>query len=187
MIPFPNKKYNIIYADPPWPYYGDPNKDQAAGKHFKLMSLEDIKALPVREIVAEECLLFLWVTCPKDHVRMGYKVLRAWGFEPEGIPWIWAKTAKDGHIINGQGIRPRLTKATCELVLAGTTDPNHRVFPILNEGMAQLVPAPRPGNRHSAKPPIIRDYIVELLGDRPRIELFARECVEGWDAWGDEV
>jgi hypothetical protein len=63
--PFPSQKYEVIYADPPWHYYGDPKKDQAAGKHYDLMSTADIASLPVRSITAPSAALFLWATGPR--------------------------------------------------------------------------------------------------------------------------
>ena len=83
------------------------------------------------------------------------------------------------------GVRPTLVKPTTELLLAATTNRKGRVFPLLTEAMRQVVLAPR--GRHSEKPSVFRDRIVELVGDRPRIELFARTTAPGWDCWGNEV
>ena len=181
--PFPARRYEIIYADPPWPYYGDPNKDQAAGKHYALMSVEAIKALPVQEIRAQPAVLFLWATSPK--LAEALEVMEAWGFHFRGVAYVWVKTTRDGRIISGQGIRPTFTKPTSEFVLIGSTNARGRTFPLLTEAQGQVVPAPR--GRHSEKPPAVRERIVELLGDRARIELFARARVSGWDAWGNEI
>jgi N6-adenosine-specific RNA methylase IME4 len=80
-----------------------------------------------------------------------------------------------------------LVKPLDEFVLAFSTTPNKRTFPLLTESQVQHVFAPKPRRgEHSRKPAVIRDLIVELLGDRPKIELFARERVPGWDGWGDE-
>ena len=100
------------------------------------------------------------------------------------MAFVWVKTSKAGKIINGQGVRPTLVKPTTEFVLAGTTCKTGRPFPLLTEAMGQVVLASRPGEKHSAKPAEIRSRIVELLGDRPRAELFARTQEPGWDVWG---
>lgn len=182
-VPLPSGPFEIIYADPPWHYYGDPTKDQAAGKHYPLLRTDEIARLPVREIAAPRSVLFLWATSSK--IPEALEVLKAWGYHYRGLAYVWIKVARDGHVINGQGIRPTLTKPTTEVVLAGTSNARGRVFPLLTEAKPQVLFAPR--RRHSEKPSEIRDRIVELLGDRPRIELFARERVVGWEAWGDEL
>ena len=180
---FPSKRYSVIYADPPWQYYGDPNKDQAAGKHYSLMSTAEIGALPIQTITADSAALFLWATNPR--LPDALEVMKTWGFHFRGVAYIWIKTARDGHIINGQGVRPTFTKPTTELLLVGSTCRRGRPIPLMDEGQAQVVLAPR--GRHSAKPLIFGERIVELLGDVSRIELFARNRVDGWDAWGNEV
>lgn len=182
-IAFPVKQYQVIYADPPWHYYGDPNKDQAAGKHYDLMNTADIAALRVRSITAPLAALFLWATCPR--LPEAIEVMAAWGFHYRGVHSVWVKTARDGHIINGQGVRPTFSKPTAEFLLVGSTCRRGRPLPLLTEAQAQVVLAPR--GRHSEKPSVFRDRIVELLGDVARIELFARERVAGWDVWGNEV
>lgn len=180
---FPDRRYQVILADPPWLYYGDPNKDQAAGKHYQLMSTADISALPVRSITAPSAALFLWATGPR--LPEALEVMKAWGFHYRGIAYIWAKSRRDGGLIHGQGVRPTFTKPTSELVLVGSTCRRGRPLKLLTESQGQVVLAPR--GRHSEKPAVFRELIVELLGDTPRIELFARERADGWDAWGNEV
>lgn len=177
--------YRIVLADPPWAYWGDPEKDQAAGKHYVCMPTEAISALDVGGIVARPAACFMWATGPK--LPEALKVLAAWGFHYRGIAYVWVKTAQDGRIIHGQGVRPTFTKPTTELLLVGTTNPRGRALPLRTEAQGQVVLAPRPGNRHSAKPDVFRERIVELLGDVPRVELFARTAVPGWDRWGLEA
>ncbi len=179
---FPSKRYDVIYADPPWQYYGDPDKDQAAGKHYPLLSREAIAALPVAALAAPRAALFLWATGPK--LPDALAVMEAWGFHFRGIAYVWVKTRADGGIIAGQGVRPTFVKPTTEIVLVGSTCTRGRPLPLLSEAQGQVVLAPR--GRHSEKPDLVRRRIVELLGDRPRIELFARERVPGWDAWGND-
>lgn len=102
-----------------------------------------------------------------------------------GVAYVWVKTNRQGHIIAGQGVPPTFTKPTTELLLAATTIPTGRPFPILDLAQAQVVLEPR--GSHSEKPHVFRERIEQLCGDRPRIELFARTRVAGWDAWGAEL
>ena len=112
--------------------------------------------LPVASIAARPSVLFLWSTSPQ--LEAAIHVLRAWGFHYRGVAWVWVRTTKSGAIIHGQGVRPSATKHTTEFVLCGATRPRGRPLPVLDEGMGQVVLAPRPGpagGRHSAKPPEI--------------------------------
>ena len=182
-----SNRYSVILADPAWTYYGDPDKDQACGKHYACMSPEEIAALDVRKRWAEKhAVLFLWATCPK--LDLAIDTLKAWGFHYRGIAFVWVKTSNAGKVISGQGVRPTVVKPTTELVLVGTTQKTGRPLQLLTEAMGQVVLAPRPGNVHSRKPPEVRERI-DRLYDKSlrRIELFARERVENWDAWGNEV
>lgn len=176
--------YDIVYVDCPWPYYGDPNKMAAAGKHYNLMLLDEIAKLPVPKILAKKAVVFMWATCPR--MPDAVDTMRAWNLHYRGVPYIWIKTTKDGKPLGAQGIPPTLTKPVVELLLAGTTNKAGRPFPILTMKQRQVIYAPRT-RKHSEKPALFRDLIVELCGDRPRIELFARQCAEGWDAWGNET
>lgn len=181
----PLSAFSVIYADPAWGYYGDPNKDQAAGKHYTCMTPEELAALPVRSLMARRSVLLCWATCPK--LDLAIDTIRAWGLHYRGIAKVWVKARADGGIINGQGVRPTVTKPTTELLLAATKEKKGRPLPILDEGMAQVLVAPRPGGRHSAKPESVRRDIERLFGDVSRVELFAREVYPGWSSWGDEV
>lgn len=181
--PLPAGPFDIIYADPPWHYYGDPDKDQAAGKHYRLMRSHQISALPVRAIAADRAVLFLWATCPKLDVALD--VMAVWQFHFRGVAWVWVKTRRDGGIIHGQGIRPSVVKPTTELVLVGSTVSRGRPLPILTESMGQVVLAPR--GEHSEKPEQVRRNIERLYGERRRVELFARTTAPGWVTWGDEI
>jgi N6-adenosine-specific RNA methylase IME4 len=174
--------YDVVLADPPWSYYGDPDKMAAAGKHYALMDQRAVEALPVRAIMAKQGALFLWATCPRLHFAID--AIRAWGLHYRGVAYVWIKTRRDGVPIGAQGVTPTFTKPTTELVLAASTCKRGRPFPIHDLRQPQTVFAPR--GRHSAKPPVVRERIERLCGDRPRVELFARERVPGWDAWGDE-
>ena len=204
-VPFRGKRagyYRVLYVDPPWPYFGSPTKQGAAGKEYDLMTLDDIKALPVMDLAdrKNKAALFLWVTGPK--LDMGIDTLRHWGFHYRGIAYIWLKTRKDGAIISGQGPRPTLVKQMVELVLAGTTCKTGRPFPLHTERQSQYVfteesavPIMRQRPRgddgkiiHSKKPAVVRDRITELAGPNIRkIELFARNPSPGWHVWGNQT
>lgn len=178
-------KYDIIYADFPWMMWGDPDKNAAAGKHYSLMSEEDIFAFPMKTLLRDpkHGAFFIWATCPR--LDLAIASIKAWGLSYRGVAFNWVKTRKDGAVIGAQGIPPTGTKPTSELCLLATTCKTGRPFKLLDAGVPQVLLHPR--GRHSEKPAEVRDRIVRLYGDRPRIELFARERVDGWDAWGNEV
>lgn len=180
MIPFPNKKYKIIYADPPWSYKNGKGHPRWAGDalaHYPTMSIEDIKALPVQEIADKDSILFLWVTFP--NFQEGLDTLKAWGFEYKTLGFSWIKlNPKNGKPFFGVGY---YTKSNCEVCLIGVKGK----APKESNKVSSVIMEPR--GKHSKKPTIVRDKIVELCGDLSRIELFARESAEGWDVWGNEV
>ena len=176
---FPNKKYNIIYADPPWrfKYYGkSDDRYRRAEKHYNVMDLEDIKKLPVKDISNDDCMLFLWVIDPM--LKQGLEVMEAWGFKYKTVAFTWVKTNKNNGFFTGMGY---WTRANPEMCLLGTKGNPKRG----NADVPQLIISKR--REHSRKPDEIRYNIVRLCGDLPRIELFARERIEGWDAWGNEL
>jgi N6-adenosine-specific RNA methylase IME4 len=181
--PLPSARYDIAYVDPPWHYYGSPVKDAAAAKHYPLMSLEALAAIDVRKILNKRAAAFVWATCPR--LQYAVKLIESWGLYYRGVAYVWVKVNKRGAIIVGQGVTPTFTKPTSELLLAATTTPTGRPFPILDLAQPQVVLAPR--GAHSEKPAIFRDLIERLCGDRPRIELFARTRAPNWDAWGAEL
>jgi N6-adenosine-specific RNA methylase IME4 len=184
-VNLPRKDYRVVLADPPWMYYGDPNKPQAAGKHYAMMTTEAISALPVAAHVAKPSVCFMWATGPR--LPEAIHVMREWGFYYRGVAYVWIKTSAKGGIINGQGVRPSFVKPTTEFVLVGATTPKGRPLKLLTESQPQVLLASRPGNEHSRKPAEIHKRIEELFGDVPRVELFARRRTDGWDAWGNEV
>jgi N6-adenosine-specific RNA methylase IME4 len=177
--------YDVVLMDPPWMMWGDPNKNAAAGKFYDLMSEEDLAALPVRSLLRDpkHGAFFIWATCPR--LDLALRTIAAWKLNYRGVAFNWVKTRKDGKVIGAQGIPPTGTKPTSELCLLATVQKVGRPFKLLDAGVPQVVLAPRGG--HSEKPPEVRDRIVRLYGDRPRIELFARARVSGWNAWGQEA
>ncbi len=174
---FPNKKYNIIYADPPW-NYNSKMMNSSAIDHYNTMSLEDICNLPVKDISADDCILFMWVTFPK--LNEFIKVVNSWGFEYKTCGFVWVKTNKVNHetFFMGQG---RWTRGNAEICIIATKGKVKR----LSNSIRQLHISPL--ETHSKKPNEIRNKIVELVGNLPRIELFARQKCDGWDCWGNEV
>jgi N6-adenosine-specific RNA methylase IME4 len=181
--PFPDREYDIVYADPPWFYYGSQIKDAAAAKHYPLMTQEELAALPLRSIMSKRAALFLWATGPR--LNFAIDLIARWGLHYRGIAYVWVKTNRQGKIIRGQGVPPTFTKPTTELVLAATTMPAGRPFPLHDLRQGQVVLEPRA--EHSRKPAVFRSLIAQLCGDRTRIELFAREVSADWDCWGPEI
>jgi len=181
--PFPAKRYDIVYADPPWYYYGSQVKDAAAAKHYPLMSQDELARLPVRSIMNKRAALFLWSTGPR--LNFAIDLIESWGLHYRGVAYVWVKTNRLGKAIRGQGVPPTFTKPTTEFVLVASTVPTGRPFPILDLAQAQVVMEPR--SQHSRKPAVFRRRIEELCGRRSRIELFARESARGWDHWGAEA
>jgi len=178
-------QYKVILADPPWIYYGDPNKNQAAGKHYNCMSLLQLSELPVQKICAKDSVLYLWTTGPKLEESM--KLMESWGFRYRTVAHVWVKVSKSGNVINAQGIRPSFVKQNAEYLLVGSTGKKGRTLPLLSEAIPQIVKAQRPNNLHSRKPDIFRKLIVDTFGDVKRVELFCRFPEAGWDCWGNEV
>ena len=174
--PFPNKKYAVIYADPPWGYRNRGTR-AAAEKHYRTMSIGDIKALPVADIASEDCALFLWSTFPM--LPEALETIRAWGFRYKTAAFVWAKqNRRSPGWFWGLG---NWTRSNAEICLLATKGRPERVSASVHSLICS------PVGKHSEKPNEARKRIVELMGDVPRIELFARERVTGWDAWGDEV
>ena len=184
MIPFPDKKYQIIYADPPWEYELTGSVNNARGlakQHYSTMTTKDICNLPVGKIAGGGAICFLWATFPT--ISKAIRVMEAWGFQYKTAAFVWVKTyPKSGKPFWGMGA---YTRANAEVCLLGISKGFKAKEQIKSHAVHQIVEAPV--GRHSEKPDEVRRRIVELLGDIPRIELFARERVEGWDAWGDEL
>jgi N6-adenosine-specific RNA methylase IME4 len=176
VIPFPDKKYNIIYADPAWSYTGN-MMNSSATDHYKTMKLQDICNLPVKKIADNNCILFMWVTLPKLNQFM--KVINSWGFEYKSTAFVWVKKNKiSDSFFMGLG---RWTRANPEICVLATKGKISRKSNAVRQ--LQIFPI----EQHSKKPDQFRNLIIELCGDLPRIELFARQKVDGWDSWGNEV
>ena len=186
------KKYKIIYADPAWNY----NSRMALGKgaakssaedYYNVMSIDDIMALPIKQISDKDCILFIWVTMPK--LNEVFKVIDAWGFEYKTCGFVWVKRNKvfsEERNKNRNGIddfmgQGRWVRQNAELCLIATKGKPKRISAKVRQIIYQ------PIQEHSQKPNEVRERIIELVGDLPRLEMFAREKFVGWDIWGNEL
>lgn len=177
--------HEIVYADFPWPR----TPCGTARTPYSTMTWTQLWDFDLGAWLERDAVVFLWLTGP-THLRECATILHwceRFKLHEAGIAYRWIKTTKGGKPIGASGPRPKLVKQLGEDVLALTTRRRGRVFPLLTEAQEQWVYAPKPPRgQHSRKPPVVRDRIVELLGDRPRVELFARETAPGWNSWGDE-
>ena len=170
------KKYTVLYADPPWRYRNKPN-GRSPENHYPTMKTEDICALPVQALAAGDCALFLWVTMPM--LFEAQKVLAAWGFRYKTVAFVWVKQNRKGTgIFWGMGYWTRANAELCLLATRGR--PQRRA-----KNIHQVIISPV--EEHSKKPEEARRRIEALLGEVPRLELFARRPSPGWDVWGNEV
>lgn len=184
------RKYGIIYADPPWRYnQRAPHKKTRFGGgvhgNYCTMANADIKALPVASLADDDSVLAMWVTGP--HIHAARDVIEAWGFRyVETVLFVWVKTtSKSGKPFYGPG---HYTGSNAEYVMVGRRGKPR----IKQRGVSQIILEPHPRGSdgkiiHSRKPASVRDKLVTLFGDLPRVELFARESIDGWDAIGDQV
>jgi N6-adenosine-specific RNA methylase IME4 len=148
---------------------GDSQKSQPL--QYNTMPIKDIVNLPIKSVKAENSVLFIWTI--NKYIEQSYQVARAWGFTPSTM-LVWAKTPK------GIGLGGTFTLANEYLLFcrSGTLRANKRI-----KGNWWHLPR----ERHSKKPDHFRDMIVDVFGDLPRVELFARQSTPGWDVWGNEV
>jgi N6-adenosine-specific RNA methylase IME4 len=170
--PLPEGKFSVIYADPPWRYEaGTIDPERTIENHYPTLSLDEIKALPVSEIAARDCVLFLWFPPPK--VEEALQVARAWEFIPRTCASWDKEIIGPGHYFRQQ----------FELLLVairgtpGTPVPADRVPSVYRERRGQ----------HSKKPDYFRKVIERMYPQARRVELFARETHPGWTVWGNEV
>ena len=182
----PNKKYNIIYADPPWnlTYVKQWNRNPKIKEKFKIVELpyptltdEEIINLPVKNITADNAILFLW--CIDSRIPILKELMNSWGFNFKNVGFVWNKVAKYTDGVNAT--LGKYTRKSCEFCFIGTKGKS------LAKTHYQNQYYPEPKRKHSQKPDKIRDMIVTMCGDLPRIELFARNKCKGWDAFGNEI
>jgi N6-adenosine-specific RNA methylase IME4 len=165
--------YQVILADPPWRFAS--NSDAAPGKnargHYPCMKLADIAAIDVKSMTAPDAMLFMWVTVP--FARLAFDVMDGWGFNYKSQV-VWVKS----RIATGYWARNR-----------------HELLYIGRRGK---FPCPRPAmfadsvisgqqREHSRKPDAVHDIISAAFPDARKLEMFARQRRDGWDAWGNEV
>ena len=170
--PLPSGPFGCVLADPPWAFrtYNKKNVAPARGRQpYSVMTLDDIKALPVEQVCARDCLLFMWTV---SHLqREAFDVAASWGFRPVSVAFVWDK----GRM--GMGYWTRQEVEICHLFKRGK--PRR-----LSRGVRSLIKAPR--REHSRKPDEQYDRI-ERLVDGPYLELFARQAWPGWSSWGKEA
>ena len=174
-----SKKYQIIYADPAWSIQttsqvpsGRPNS-----MPYRAMRMCDIFDLPIKDIADDNCVLFLWATAPL--IPEAIYTMKAWGFEYKTIAFTWVKrNTKADSWFWGMGWWTRSNPEYCLLGMKGS--PKREA-----KNIHSIIDTPI--EAHSKKPDEVRDKIVLLCGDKPRIELFARQKHTGWDAWGNEI
>jgi len=176
----PSKKYNIIYADPAWSFNnkktGGSMKSGAANQ-YDVMTLEDMKNLPIQDIAADDCVLVMWWVGSQPQEALD--LMKAWGFELKTMSGFnWIKMTKLWKFFFGMGFWTRAGSELALIATKGKPKPISRSVRSVRQAIA---------GKHSEKPCEFRDDIVELCGDLPRIELFSRERVENWDAWGNEL
>lgn len=185
----PEKKFDIIYADPPWDYGGkmqfdktgtlDFNADlskkifiSSANFKYPTVKIKDLRKIPVYEIASDDCLLFMWVTNP--HLAQGIELGHAWGFEYKTVAFVWDK------MVHNPG---QYTMSYCELCLVFKRGRIPKPRGTRNE--KQLFSSPR--GEHSVKPSEVRKAIERMFPTQEKIELFARQKPKGWDVWGLDV
>ena len=179
------KKYDIVYADCPWTYNDALNlQNEGSSVHYNLLTLKQLKNMPIDKISEKNSILFMWVTMPL--LEEGLDVIKSWGFTYKTCAFSWVKiNPKANSVFKGIG---RWVMGNVELCLLATKGRPQRIC----KNIPQVVLFPR--MKHSQKPIEVKERIVELIGDKKRIELFARarktpeENKEylGWDVWGLE-
>lgn len=179
-----DKKYNIIYADPPWAYRqsgSQNNKRGMAKQHYNTMSTIDICNLPINQLCESNAICFMWATFP--NIGEALAVMEAWHFIYKTAAFVWVKKNKKSNT-NFWGMGA-YTRANAEVCLLGIKKQTKATKIVQSHKVHQIIESPI--EQHSKKPDVVRDKIVELCGDVPKIELFARQSIIGWDCWGNEV
>ena len=174
------QKYNLIYADPPWEFRskrsGGNMKSGAASK-YPVMSIDDLKQMPINEIAAKDCVLIMWWvgSQPQEAIDLA----TAWGFKIKTMTgFVWNKQTKTGLPFFGMGYWTRAGSECALIAVRGKPKPaSHGVRSVRSAKVG----------KHSAKPPEFRDDAVTLCGNVPRVELFARTATPGWDVFGNEI
>lgn len=172
----PSGPYSVILADPAWSYADKSKHRGGAERHYPTMKVKDIAALPVGDIAARNCALFLWATWPT--IRDAERVIEAWGFRYVTAAFVWVKTTKTGKIHIGMGHYTRANTEPCLLAVRGR-------MPVVSKAERQVILSERLA--HSAKPTETYDRIHALYPTGRRAELFARNRRAGWDSFGHDI
>lgn len=172
------RKYQVIYADPPWPEPNRSGSKETSGRNepkYPTLSYSEIQGVPVSKIAAASCMLFMW--CTWYRMEQGLEVIKAWGFQySSGLPWI--KRRGNGKPKTNFG---RYGLPCSELLMIGRR--GRAIFPVKPEPMIFDTMV----GIHSRKPQEAREWIERGWPNVPKIELFAREKFANWDCWGNEV
>jgi len=171
-----NKKYKIIYADPPWSYNDKASAgNRGASCKYPVMSTYQISRLAVEEIADDDCVLFLWSTWPMIQDALG--VIKSWGFIYKTAAFVWIKKNGNGTWCRKMGHWTRSNSEFCLLATKGKPKAiSHDIYQVIESTPKE----------HSKKPDVVRDRITQLCGDLPRVELFARAKAHGWDVFGND-
>jgi len=179
------KKYKIIYADPPWSYGSKSAVNNSTGNdikplsdHYVTMRLNEMKHLPIKSMIDDDAACFMWVT--DSHLDEAIELFKAWGFKYKTIAFNWIKTTSKGNYC--KNVAPWTMKSS-EVCLMGTKGTMTKYKKVNN--IESLVIAER--TKHSKKPEEVRRRIELLFGDLPRLEMFARTATYGWDVFGNEA
>ena len=174
------KKYNIIYADPAWKFNNKKtggNLTGGADHHYATMPIEHAKLLPIQDISADNCILVMWWVGSQPQEALD--LVKAWGFTIKNMNGlVWVKRTKTDKAHFGMGYYTRAGSESAIIAVKGKPK-------IVGHGVRAVRQAVV--GEHSEKPAVFRDDIVKMCGDIPRIELFARKKVTGWDSWGNEI
>ena len=174
----PNKRYSIIYADPPWSYGNTQfnpattNHTSSADMHYPTMSPSELKELDIPSICADDCLLFMWTSSP--HLQIAIELGNAWKFEYKTIGFVWEKE------ITNPGFYTMSSVEVC-LVFKKGKIPSPRGSRNIRQFLSEKRTA------HSKKPDEIRKRIVDMFPTQKKLEMFARKKFDGWDSWGNEL
>ncbi len=177
-LPTTPSGFACLLADPPWAFAGwsgATSLPTLGEDHYAVTATADLCNLPVGEVAAPDCALFMWVV--DSHMAEALDLGRAWGFEFKTCAFVWVKSKLGGYPHVGMGYWTRKQTEQCWLFTRGS--PKR-----LSKGVEQIIHCPR--GAHSAKPDRQYEHIEALVGG-PRLELFARSRRPGWESWGDQV
>lgn len=172
--------YRCLVVDPPWYFSSNSVKKPGrnARRHYPTMKVAEIAAMPVGELAADDCWLFLWIPGPHFVLGAHLPILKAWGFEVSGIGFTWIKTnGIAGGLFFGGGFTTRKNAEFCVIARRGRP-------PIMARDVPEVIMAPR--REHSRKPEEFKRRVLRLVGRKKTLELFAREPFAHWHRWGNE-